>query len=70
MYNTNNTNSTQNKEDSYYKNGKFKKILLDVQKNPTLCHIKEKKKNDVEKLLLIFNQVKSITQAINYLKIF
>ena len=59
-----------NKEDSYYKNGKFKKILLDVQKNPTLCHIKEKKKNDVEKLLLIFNQVKSITQAINYLKIF
>jgi len=59
-----------NKEDSYYKTGKFQKTLLGVQKNPTLCHIKEKKKNDVEKLLLIFNQVKSITQAINYLKIF
>lgn len=59
-----------NKEDNYYKTEKFRQTLLSIQKNPKICHIKEKKKNDKEKLLLIFNEVKSITQAINYLEIF
>jgi transcription-repair coupling factor (superfamily II helicase) len=59
-----------NKEDNYYKTGKFQQTLLSIQKNPKLCHIKEKKKNNEEKLLLIFSEVKSITQAINYLEIF
>ena len=59
-----------NKEDNYYQTEKFQQVLLSIQKNPKVCHIKEKKKNDDEKLLLIFNEVKSITQAINYLEIF
>ena len=59
-----------NKEDKYYKSDKFKNTLLNIQNNPNLCQIKEKKKNNEEKLLLVFNEVQTLTQAISYLKVF
>ena len=59
-----------NKEDKYYKSDKFQNTLLNIQNNPNLCQIKEKKKNNEEKLLLVFNEVQTLTQAISYLKVF
>ncbi len=58
------------KEHYYYSSGNFQKILIAIHKKKNICEVKEKKKNNIGILLAVFENVNSIKQAIEKLKIF
>lgn len=49
----------------FYQSQKFQKVLNFVQSNPNLCRLKEKETKNGLRLLLSFNQVKSIDKALS-----
>ena len=59
-----------NKDNDFYKNGKFEEMLSSVIKNNTMCEFKEKKNQFNEKLIVVFKGVNSVNKAIKMLQIF
>lgn len=49
----------------FYQTDQFRKVLMFVQNNPTLCRLKEKETKKGLRLLLTFEQVKSIDKALS-----
>jgi transcription-repair coupling factor (superfamily II helicase) len=60
--------SDQNSD--YYTSKKFQKVIAFVQKNPDLCRLKEKQSPNGLRLLLTFDNVKSINKALDFIKMF
>jgi transcription-repair coupling factor (superfamily II helicase) len=58
--------SDQNSD--YYTSKKFQKVLTFVQKNPDMCRLKEKQAPNGLRLLLTFDNVKSINKALDFIK--
>ncbi|HLV47171.1 MAG TPA: transcription-repair coupling factor [Flavobacterium sp.] len=50
---------------AFYQSEQFRKVLTFVQNNPMLCRLKEKETKKGLRLLLTFDQVKSIDKALN-----
>ena len=59
-----------NPQSKYYETDLFKKILNDIQQNPTCCYMKEKKIKEEQRLLLVFEKIYSVDDAIGKLKLF
>jgi len=59
--------SDQNSD--YYTSKKFQKVLTFVQKNPDMCRLKEKQSPNGLRLLLTFDNVKSINKALEMIRI-
>ena len=59
-----------NKKHKYYKSGKFEKLLSKIVNNLHSCEIKEKKNKAGHTLIVITNEISSIDEAIENLKIF
>ncbi len=59
-----------NKKHRYYKSGKFEKLLSKIVNNLHNCEIKEKKSKAGHTLIVITNEINSIDEAIDNLKIF
>ena len=59
-----------NKDDNFYKNGDFEKMLKLIIDNNSMCEIKEKKNQFSEKLIVVFKEVNTIEQAIEKLQVF
>lgn len=53
----------------FYQSSKFRKILVFVQQHANLCKIKEKETKNGLRLLLSFDRVKSIKQALEFMEI-
>jgi transcription-repair coupling factor (superfamily II helicase) len=53
----------------FYQSAKFRKILVFVQQHANLCKIKEKETKNGLRLLLSFDRVKSIKQALEFMEI-
>ena len=58
------------KNNDFYKNGRFEEMLSSIIKNNTMCEFKEKKNQFNEKLIVVFKDVNSINKAIKMLQIF
>ena len=58
------------KNDPFFQSETFHNILKIINQNHDICQLKEKKSIKGERLLLVFNEVLNIEDAINYLKIF
>ena len=58
------------KNDLLYKNQKFEKILNSIHSNNKICQLKEKKSASGDRLLLVFQEVYSVEDALECLKIF
>lgn len=56
-------------QSTYYQSAKFKKVLSFVQQNPTLCKMKEKETRNGLRLLLTFENVKTIKRALEVLSL-
>lgn len=52
-------------QSAYYTSNQFHKVLQFVQKNPTICRMKEKQTTNGLRLLLTFENVKSINKALS-----
>ena len=61
-------NSNQN--DPFFQSESFQNILKVINQNHDICQLKEKKSIKGERLLLVFEEVYNVEDAINYLKIF
>ena len=61
-------NSNQN--DPFFQSESFQNILKVINQNHDICQLKEKKSTKGERLLLVFEEVYNVEDAINYLKIF
>ena len=55
-------------QSTFYQSAQFRKVLLFIQTYPTLSTLKEKKTKNGLRLLLTFNQVKSIETALRHLQ--
>ncbi|OYU81402.1 MAG: transcription-repair coupling factor [Flavobacterium sp. BFFFF1] len=55
-------------QSDYYVSAQFRKVLQFVQKEPALCRMKEKQTPNGLRLLLTFEQVKSIAKALQLLE--
>ena len=55
-------------DSSFYQSQGFTKILQFIQSNPTTCKMKEKQTRSGLRLLLTFENIKSVNQALNALK--
>jgi transcription-repair coupling factor (superfamily II helicase) len=58
--------SDQNSD--YYTSKRFQKVITFVQKNPDLCRLKEKQSPNGLRLLLTFDNVKSINKALEFIR--
>lgn len=56
-------------QSTYYQSAKFRKVLSFVQQNPTLCKMKEKETRNGLRLLLTFENVKTIKKALEVLNL-
>jgi len=52
----------------FYQSSNFTKVLQFVQKNPQACKMKEKQTRNGLRLLLTFESIKSVKQALAVLK--
>ena len=59
-----------NKNDPFFQSESFQNILKVINQNHDICQLKEKKSTKGERLLLVFEEVYNVEDAINYLKIF
>jgi len=57
-------------QSTFYQSKGFTKVLQFVQENPTLCKMKEKQTRNGLRLILTFEHIKSVKQALNVLKPF
>ena len=57
----------QNQESSFYQSKVFGELIQYVQKNPKVCTMKEKKTRNGLRLILTFEDIKSVQQAIESL---
>ena len=57
----------QNQESSFYQSKVFGALIQYVQKNPKVCTMKEKKTRNGLRLILTFEDIKSVQQAIDSL---
>ena len=57
-------------QSDYYQSAQFTKVLQFVQQHPTLCKMKEKQTPNGLKLLLTFENVKSIRKALEVMQMF
>ncbi|RZJ80235.1 MAG: hypothetical protein EOO20_26170, partial [Chryseobacterium sp.] len=55
-------------QSSYYQSGAFHKVLQFVQKHPSLSKMKEKETKNGLRLLLTFENVKSLKKALELLE--
>ncbi len=55
-------------QSNFYQSKGFTKVLQFVQKNPSICKMKEKQTRNGLRLLLTFESVKSVKQALDILK--
>ncbi|WNH13879.1 transcription-repair coupling factor [Thalassobellus suaedae] len=55
-------------QSNFYQSNGFTKVLQFVQKNPSICKMKEKQTRNGLRLLLTFESVKSVKQALELLK--
>lgn len=55
-------------QSSYYQSGRFNQVLQFVQKQPQLCKMKEKQTPNGLRLLLTFENVKSIRKALEFME--
>ena len=55
-------------QSSFYQSSNFTKVLQFVQSNPNACKMKEKQTRNGLRLLLTFENIKSVKQALNVLK--
>jgi len=55
-------------QSDYYQSGKFRKVLQFVQQNPTLCKMKEKETRNGLRLLLSFENIKTVKRALEVLE--
>ena len=56
-------------QSDYYQTSKFKKVLTFVQQNPTLCKMKEKETRNGLRLLLSFENIKTVKRALEVLSL-
>ena len=56
-------------ESSFYQSPRFRKVLLFVQERGNLCKMKEKQTKNGLRLLLTFEHVKSIKQALEFIQL-
>lgn len=56
-------------ESSFYQSPRFRKVLLFVQERGNLCKMKEKQTKNGLRLLLTFENVKSIKQALEFIQL-
>jgi transcription-repair coupling factor (superfamily II helicase) len=56
-------------QSTYYQSAKFRKVLSFVQQNPSLCKMKEKETRNGLRLLLSFENVKTIKRALEVLSL-
>lgn len=56
-------------QSTYYQSAKFKKVLSFVQQNPTLCKMKEKETRNGLRLLLTFENIKTVKKALEVLSL-
>lgn len=56
-------------QSEYYQSGKFRKVLQFVQQNPTLCKMKEKQTRSGLRLLLSFENIKTVERALEVLSL-
>ena len=54
-------------QSDFYQSGKFRKVLQFVQQNPNLCRMKEKETRNGLRLLLSFENIKTIKKALEVL---
>jgi transcription-repair coupling factor (superfamily II helicase) len=59
-----------NKNDPFFQGESFQNILKIIHQNQKICYLKEKTSIKGDRLLLIFDEVFNVEDAINYLKIF
>ena len=57
-----------NQQSEYYQSNQFHKVLQFVQKNPNLCRMKEKETKNGLRLLLTFDNVKTVRKALELLE--
>ena len=55
-------------QSSFYQSKNFTKVLQFIQSNPNACKMKEKQTRNGLRLLLTFEQVKSVKQALKVLR--
>ena len=55
-------------QSSFYQSKRFQKVLLFVQQNPKVCKLKEKETRNGLRLLLTFEQIKSIDKALQIMR--
>ena len=53
-----------NQQSAYYQTEIFQHILQSVQQNPNCCQFKEKKTKDINKLMLVYEDIKTIDDAL------
>lgn len=56
-------------QSDFYRSARFRKVLMFVQQNPTLCKMKEKETRNGLRLLLSFENSKTIKRALEVLEI-
>ena len=57
-----------NQQSKFYQSENFTKVLKFVQTNPNICKMKEKQTRNGLRLLLTFDNIKSVNQALTILK--
>jgi transcription-repair coupling factor (superfamily II helicase) len=57
-----------NQQSSFYQSTNFSKVLQFVQQNPNVCKMKEKQTRNGLRLLLTFESIKSVNQALKVLQ--
>jgi transcription-repair coupling factor (superfamily II helicase) len=57
-------------QSSYYNSPQFSKVLQFVQKNPSICRMKEKQTTAGLRLLLTFENAKSINKCLGFMEMF
>ncbi len=55
-------------QSDFYQSGKFRKVLMFIQHNPTLCKMKEKETRNGLRLLLSFENIKTVKRALEVLE--
>ena len=55
-------------QSNYYQSARFHKVLLFVQQNSNLCKMKEKETKNGLRLLLSFENVKSVKRALELIE--
>ena len=58
----------KDQQSSFYQSSGFTKVLQYIQANPTACKMKEKQTRQGLRLLLTFDNVKSVDKALNVLQ--